>query len=321
MGAVTSYFGNDEWSRYTFGLKSLVDAENIRRHILLEFERAEALPPAQNTPHPITIVIVGGGPTGVEMAGAVAELTRSVLKKDFRRIHPEQTRVVLIEASPTLLGHFPASRQDNARASLEQLGVEVRVASPVKEITAGKVVLANETIDAQTIIWAAAVQAPPVTATLGVDLDRAGRIKVLADCSVPGYPEVFAIGDINSLIDARAKPVPGVSPGAQQEGQHVARLISQDIAGQTPRAPSQRAPFRYRDNGSMATIGRYKAVATIGPLKLTGLPAWQGWLLVHLVFLLGLRNKASVLLQWSYACLRNQRGARIILGTDDSTKP
>jgi NADH dehydrogenase len=318
LGAVTGYFGNDHWSKYTLGLKSLDEASQIRRQVLLAFEKAENSTSTEECRRLMTIVVIGGGPTGVEMAGALAELTQHVLKEDFRNINPEQTRVVLIEAAPKVLGNFPDPLPQRALESLQKIGVEVRVSSPVKDITEGTVVLANETILAENIIWAAGVRANPLTQKLGVELDRAGRIKVLPDCSLPGHPEVFAVGDITALTDIKGKVVPGVSPAAMQEGRHVAKLILNEIKGGLAVPPAEREPFKYFDKGSMATIGRSAAVAAVSGFKMTGLFAWLAWLFVHLIFLIGLRNKIAVLLQWSYSYIRYKRGARIITGLNNN---
>lgn len=313
LGAVTSYFGHEEWERHAHGLKSLDDASAIRRDVLLAFERAESCNDPQEQKKLMTSVVIGGGPTGVELAGAFAELTRHVLKRDFRRINPAEARVVLVEAAPKVLVGFPDPLPDKARRQLEKLGVEVRTSSPVKEIGPGYVRLENEALYAANIVWAAGVMAHPITRSLDVDLDRAGRIKIRPDCSLPGYPEAFAVGDIAWLVDARQRTVPGVSPAAMQMARHVARIIKTELMG-APCVPTQRPAFSYFDKGSMATIGRSAAVAVIGKIQLTGWFAWLAWLFVHLIFLVGLRNKLAVLLQWFYSYVRYKRGARIITG-------
>jgi NADH dehydrogenase len=300
-------------------LKSLDDAMAIRRRILLAFEKAENTShPAEND-HWMTIVVVGGGPTGVELAGAFAELTRTVLQKDFKRIDPSQARVVMIEAGPRVLAQFSPELSASAARQLKALGVEVRTATKVKSIGQGCVDLENgETIFAENIIWAAGVSASPLTQSLGVELDRAGRVKVNPDLSLPDHPEVFAIGDMALVLGEDGKPTPGVSPAAMQMARHVARLIESTLAlsGESPRPP-----FRYRDKGSMATIGRSAAVAKMGRFEFSGFPAWLAWLGVHLIFLIGFRNKLAVLLQWAYAYLTYKRGARIITGLADDAKP
>jgi NADH dehydrogenase len=318
LGGCTSYFGHPEWEQFAPGLKSLDDAMAIRSHILLAFEKAEnASDPAEHDRW-MTIVVVGGGPTGVELAGAFAELTRTVLQRDFKRIDPSHARVMMIEAGPRVLPQYSPELSASAERQLRALGVEVRTDTKVKSISQCRVDLENgETIFAENIIWAAGVSASPLTAKLGVELDRAGRVKVNADLSVPGYPEVFAIGDMALVLGADGKPVPGVSPAAMQMAKQVARLIERELM---PDKKPSRPPFQYRDKGSMATIGRSAAVAKMGRLEFSGFPAWLAWLGVHLIFLIGFRNKLAVLLQWAYAYFTYKRGARIIIGLPDETK-
>jgi NADH dehydrogenase len=312
LGGVTSYFGHPEWEPFAPGLKSLEDALRIRRNVLLAFERAEATSSEAERGRLMTIVIVGGGPTGVELAGACAELARRVLRKDFRRIDPGQARIILIEAAPVILSHLPPDLSASAQRQLERLGVQVRLSTRVKSIGQSAVELeGGEVIAAENILWAAGVSATPLTQRLGVELDRAGRVKVNPDCSLPGHPEVFAIGDMALLFDKKGKPVPGVSPAAMQMAKHVARIIEDELAAPAP-SHVARPAFNYWDKGTMATIGRSAAVAYAGPLKLTGFIAWLGWLFVHLIFLIGFRNKLAVLLQWTYAYFAYKRGARII---------
>src|SRR5437773_2212428 len=265
LGGVTGYFGRPEWEQFAPGLKSLDDALRIRRRLLLEFDKAEnETNPAERDPL-MTIVVVGGGPTGVELAGAFAELTRHVLRKDFRRIDPGKARVILIEAGPRLLSHLTPGLSAKAQRQLEKLGVEVRTGTQVKNISRGKVELENGLIDAENIIWAAGVSASPLTQKLGVELDRASRVKVKPDLSLPGHPEVFAIGDMALVLDEEGRPVPGVSPAAMQMAKHVARIIRDDLRAGP--APAGRPPFKYWDKGTMATIGRSAAVAKIGRLE------------------------------------------------------
>jgi NADH:ubiquinone reductase (H+-translocating) len=311
LGGVTTYFGHPEWEALAPGLKSLSDAVQIRRRILLAFEKAETeLDPAVQR-RLMTTVVVGGGPTGVELAGALVELCRHVLKQDFRRIDPENARVVLIEASPVVLSNFPQDLAEEATRTLCEMGVEVHTRCKVKNISPGCVELdTGETIEAENVLWAAGVGASPLTRKLGVELDRAGRVKVQPDCSVPGHPETFAIGDLASMQQADGTPVPGVSPAAIQMAQHVARIIKGELLGDA--IATDRPAFRYWDKGSMATIGRSAAVAQIGSLHLTGFIAWMVWLLVHLLFLIGMRNKVAVVLQWTYGYFAYKRGARII---------
>jgi NADH dehydrogenase len=312
-GGVTSYFGHPEWEQFAPGLKSLDDALQIRRQILCAFERAETEPDPAKREAAMTIVVVGGGPTGVELAGAFAELTRTVLHKDFDRIDPTRSRVILIEGSDHLLSPFPPELRASAKRQLEKLGVDVRLNKRVEALRDGEVVASGETIRADNIIWGAGVGGAPIAKQLGVELDRGGRIKVLPDCSLPGHPEVFALGDMVSLVDANGVAVPGVAQGAMQMGRHAAELIERELRGEKL-APGSRKAFAYRDKGSMATIGRSSAVALINNWKLSGFPAWIAWLAVHLLFLVGFRNRISVLMQWTYSYLTYKRGARIITG-------
>jgi NADH dehydrogenase len=312
LGGCTSYFGHPEWEEFAPGLKSLEDAICIRHDVLLAFERAEAETDPVARERLMTIVVVGGGPTGVELAGAFAELSRVVLKRDFRHIDPGKARVILIEASPAVLSHMPPDLATNATEQLRALGVQVRTSTKVRSITRGRVELdTGETIEAENVIWAAGVSANPLTKKLGVELDRAGRVKVNPDCSLPGHPDVFAIGDMALLLQDDGKPVPGVSPAAMQEAGHVARIIEDELAAPA-RGHAPRPAFRYWDKGTMATIGRSAAVAFVGPFHLAGFLAWVAWLFVHLVFLIGFRNRVAVLFQWAYSYFTYKRGARII---------
>jgi NADH:quinone reductase (non-electrogenic) len=313
LGGVTSYFGHDDWAPFAPGLKTLDDALKIRRKILLTYERAEAEPEEARRKEMTTIVVIGGGPTGVELAGAFAELTRTVLRKDFDHIDPTQARVLLVEGSPRVLNSFPPDLSASAQRQLERLGVEVRTNVRVTAIRDGELDVGGETIRAGNIIWGAGVAAHPLARTLGAEVDRAGRVKILPDLSVPGHPEVFALGDMTTLVDRKGVTVPGVSPAALQMGAHAARVIADELAHGV-RPPDQRAAYAYLDKGSMATIGRSKAVAMIGRLHFSGYPAWIAWLGVHLLFLIGFRNKISVLLQWTYSYFTYKRGARVITG-------
>lgn len=313
-GGVTNYFGHPEWEQFAPGLKSLDDALRIRRLVLNSLERAETEPDAAKREAAMTIVVIGGGPTGVELAGTFAELTRTVLHKDFDHIDPSKARVILIEGSDHILSPFPAELRESALKQLQALGVEVRLGRRVEAIREGEVVASGETIRADNIIWGAGVGGEPLARKLaGVELDRGGRIKVLPDCSVPGHPEVFAAGDIVSLVDAKGVPVPGVAQGAMQMGAHISALIERELRGERY-APVGRKAFAYHDKGTMATIGRSAAVALIKGAKLSGFPAWIAWLAVHLLFLVGFRNRISVLMQWTYSYFTYKRGARIITG-------
>jgi NADH dehydrogenase len=313
FGGITSYFGHPEWAGFAPGLKTLEDALLIRRNVLLAFERAETLRNPDEQGRLMTIVVVGGGPTGVELAGACAELAHRVLRRDFEHIDPRRARIILIEALPRILTQFPEDLSAKARRQLENLGVEVRTSCPVKNIGQGAITLANdEVIAAENILWGAGVMANPLTTALGVELDRAGRIKVNPDLSLPGHPEVFAVGDIASVIQKNGKPVPGVAPAAMQMARHVARTIREELDHVS--TSNRRQPFRYHDKGTLATIGRSAGIAQIGRIKLEGFLAWFAWLVVHLIFLIGFRNKIAVLVSWTYSYFTYRLGARIITG-------
>lgn len=316
LGGRTSYFGHDEWEQYAPGLKTLDDAMRLRRNLLLAYERAERTDDLQQREALMTTVVVGGGPTGVELAGTFAELAHTVLYRDFDRIDSRQARIILVEGSDRLLGGFPEDLSASAQRQLEHLGVEVHTGVRVTAIRAGEVDFDDQTVHAGNIVWAAGVGASPVTASLDAERDRAGRIEVAPDLSVPGHPHVFAIGDLASLTDRNGRVVPGVAQGAMQGGAFVARQIAADLESGGVRQPAEREAFAYTDKGEMATIGRSAAVAKIGRLKLHGWPAWMAWLGLHLFFLVGLRNRLSVLLQWTYAYFAYRRGARIIMGLD-----
>ncbi|MBX3745807.1 MAG: NAD(P)/FAD-dependent oxidoreductase [Verrucomicrobiae bacterium] len=313
LGGVTSYFGHPEWEQHAPGLKTLDDALRIRRDVLLALERAENESDPWRRTELMTLVVVGGGPTGVELAGAFAELTRTVLARDFRRMDPTRARVVLVEAGERVLAHLSPELSASAQRQLEALGVEVRTSTRVQDVREREVVLhGGESLRAANIIWAAGVAANPLSRVLGAETDRSGRIRVEPDLSLPGHQEVFAIGDIALVKDGQGGLVPGVSPAAMQMARHVAALLRNQLdagAGLSPDRPA----FRYWDKGTMATIGRSAAVAKVGSLELSGLPAWLAWLLVHLVFLIGFRNRLAVLLQWAYSYFTYKRGARIIV--------
>ncbi len=309
-GGRTTYFGHPEWEQFAPGLKSLEDAIRIRREVLLAFERAENESDAVERARLMTIVVVGGGPTGVELAGAFSELARQVLRKDFRHIDPATAQIFLIEASPRVLSNMDEDLQISATEQLEQLGVRIRANMKVANITRDGVELSNgETIRAANVIWAAGVGASPLGQKLAVELDRAGRVKVNPDLSVPGHPEVFVLGDMASLLQKNGKPVPGVSPAAMQMAKHAARIVAGEL---TSPGIAVRPGFDYFDKGTMATIGRSAAVAHTGPFKFSGYPAWLAWLFIHLIFLVGFRNQIAVLWQWLYGYLTYKRGSRII---------
>ncbi len=319
-GARTTYFGHPEWAEHAFGLKTVDDAVHIRRCILSAIERAEMTEDAAERARLMTVVVVGGGPTGVELAGAFAELFRHTLKDDFRNVDPTKGRIVLIESGPRLLNMFTPELADEAARQLQELGVEVKFNSTVKDIRHGTVVLPTETLLAETVVWGAGVEGSPVSATLGVPLARGGRIKVEPDLSLPGHPEIFAIGDIVSMVDVEGNPVPGVAPAAMQMGSHVAALVQRNI-NQGGRAGGVRDPFVYWDKGTMATIGRSRAVAMAMGLQLSGWPAWMAWLVIHLMFLSGLRNKVSVVLSWMYSWFTYNRSSRVIYGVETPLPP
>jgi NADH:ubiquinone reductase (H+-translocating) len=314
LGVKTGYFGKNEWEKHARGLKSLDDATAIRRDILYAFEKAEACDDPAERERLMTIAIIGGGPTGVELAGAFAELARHVLQRDFKNINTDEAKIYLIEAQDRLLTMYDPELSDYTRTTLEKMGVTVKTACPVKEIKPGEVVLDEETIQAANIIWAAGIEAPPLTRTLGVETDRAGRILVDTDLSIPGHPEVFVAGDLAHCIDQAGKPVPGLCPAAMQMGRHSAKVILDEIGGKKSKLYDVRPQFRYFDKGSMATIGRSHAVAESMGMKFDGFIAWLMWLFIHLLFLVGFRNRLAVLMQWFYAYVRYRRGARIITG-------
>jgi NADH dehydrogenase len=327
LGGVTSYFGHPEWAEHAPGLKSINDALRIRREILFAFEKAELCDDPVELKKLMTIVIVGGGPTGVELAGAVKELGRFVMRHDFRRIDPTKIRVILIEAADRILMHLPRDLSASALRQLEDIGVEVRLDTMVKDIKGETVIISSkakpevlETIGAASVVWAAGVGANPITRTLGVEIDRAGRIKVNPDLSIPGYPEAFAVGDIAFVLNKDGSPVPGVSPAAIQMGQFVARTIECELADPQLR-PDQRDPFSYWDKGTMATIGHSRAVAMIGPLKFSGFLAWLAWLGVHILFLVGFTNKLTVVIRWVWAFFTRRQGARVITANDGRGTP
>jgi NADH dehydrogenase len=317
LGGVTSYFGHPEWEAHAPGLKSLADALHVRRKILYAFERAETEPDPVKQQELMNIVVVGGGPTGVELAGAFAELSRTVLRRDFKHIDPAKAHILLIEGGPRVLAAFPPELSASAQRQLEHLGVEVRTGLKVEDIRAGEIIAGGKSIRAANIIWGAGVGGNPLAKKLGGELDRAGRIKVLPDLSLPGHPEVFAIGDMVLLVDKNGVTVPGVSPAAMQMGAHVAKIIETEQR-QGRVGVEQRPAFAYWDKGTMATIGRSAAVAHIGRLKFSGWPAWAAWLFVHLIFLVSFRSKLSVLMSWTYSYFTYKRGARVITGTGGS---
>ena len=307
-GAQHAYFGHGEWAAHAPGLKTIDDATYIRRRILLAFEKAETEPDANERARLLNFVIVGGGPTGVEMAGAIAELANRALAKDFRSIDPRCARVILVEAASRLLTPFDASLSQAAKESLEQLGVQVRLGAAVTALDAEGVSMGAERIEARTVIWAAGVMASSAGQWLGAETDRAGRVKVAPDLSVPGHPDIFVIGDTAALNDANGNPLPGVAPVAKQQGQYIANLLLARQQRQTV------APFRYRDFGSLATIGRKRAIVQMGRFKLNGFLAWILWSVAHIYFLIGFRNRLVVATNWLWNYMTFQRGTRLITG-------
>jgi NADH dehydrogenase len=309
-GASHAYFGHDEWVVLAPGLKTIEDALEIRRRVLLAFELAERHAATTGQQLPLTFVVVGGGPTGVELAGTLAEIARKSLAEDFRHIDPKKTRIVLIEAGSSVLSAYPPDLRESAKRQLERLGVEVRLNSAVSDVRLGEIHVGSEVMHASVVLWAAGVSASPLGRALGGPVDRAGRVLIEADLSLPGHPEVFVIGDLASLKHAEGTQLPGVAPVAMQQGTWVARQIAADLAG------NPRAPFRYVDKGSLATIGRAAAVAQFGKLHISGYLAWLAWLFVHIFFLIGFRNRILVMIQWAWSYFTYDRSARLITGAD-----
>src|SRR3954470_15140369 len=318
-GATHSYFGHEDWEVFAPGLKSIEDALEIRRRVLLAFELAERQAAAGETETPLNFVVIGGGPTGVELAGTLAEISRYALAHDFRSIDPARTHIMLIEGGPRVL---PAYAEDLSRSAQEQLrglGVQVRTSSVVTQVEAGAVHLGDTRLPATVVLWAAGVAASPLGKKLGTPVDRAGRVPVQTDLTLPGYPEVFVIGDLAAAKDEQGKMLPGVAPVAIQQGKYVAKVIGQEIersAGK-PLVPGAqpRTAFHYWDKGSLATIGRAAAVAQFGKIHISGFVAWLSWLFVHILFLIGFRNRLLVFIQWAWSYVTYERGARLITGS------
>jgi NADH dehydrogenase len=306
-GATHAYFGHDDWAAHAPGLKTIEDATVIRRRVLLAYEAAEREDDPSSRKAWLTFVIVGAGPTGVEMAGALVEISRHVLSRDFRRFDTRDARILLVEAGPRVLAAYPEDLSKKALDQLVRLGVEVKLSTAVTAIDGAGVCLGEERVNSHTVIWAAGVAASPLARTLGAPLDHAGRVIVEPDLSIPGHPEVFVVGDL-AAVEQDGKLVPGVAQGAMQGGHYAARRIIDGLKGRATK------PFRYFDKGMLATIGRASAVGVIGPLHLSGLPAWLTWLLVHILFLIGFRNRFSVLGEWGWIYFTYERGARLITG-------
>jgi NADH:ubiquinone reductase (H+-translocating) len=309
-GAAHAYFGHDDWQAAAPGLKSIEDATEIRRRVFLAFELAERQMVHGNGKMPLQFVVVGGGPTGVELAGTLAEISRHALTQQFRNVKPEQTRILLFEGGPRVLPAYSENLSRKAEEQLRHLGVEVYTSSMVTQVEAGAVWIGDRKIITPVVLWAAGVAASPCGRKLGAPTDRAGRVLVQEDMSIPGHPEVFVIGDLASLTDEHGQMLPGVAPVAMQQGRFVAQTIARDLE----RQPRRR--FHYVDKGSLATIGRAAAVAQIGRFELSGYVAWLAWIFIHIFFLIGFRNRIVVMINWAWAYLTYERGARLITGSD-----
>ncbi|WP_026853731.1 NAD(P)/FAD-dependent oxidoreductase [Geothrix fermentans] len=314
-GSRSSYFGHDAWRGVAPGLKTLEDALEIRRRFLLSFERAEQEEDPELRREWLTFVVVGGGPTGVELAGTLKEMARLTLPREFRRIRTDRARVILVEAGPAILANLGPGLSEKAVESLERIGVEVRLGQAITGIEDRSVQLGGERIPTRTVLWAAGVSAVPLGAGLGVPVDRLGRLVVEPDLSLPGHPEVFAVGDLAAFTHGAEGPLPGVAPVAIQQGAWAAANLLATLAGQP------RRPFRYRDRGSMATLGRGRAVARVGGLSFTGYPAWLTWLFIHLMLLVDFRSRVFVFFEWLWAYLTTQPRARLIIGRRGPTAP
>ena len=314
-GATHAYFGHEEWEPLAPGLKSIEDALEIRRRVLLAFELAEREAAEGHAANPLQFVVVGGGPTGVELAGTLAEIARHAMTNQFRKIKPEQSRIILIEGGSRVLPAYSDHLSRKAEDQLERLGVEVRTSQIVTGIEPGAVWVGDHKTPASVVLWAAGVAASPLGRKLGVPVDRAGRVLVQPDLSIPGHPEVFVIGDLAALADEKGKMLPGVAQVAIQEGKWAAQMIAGDLADRGHAVP--RRNFHYHDKGSLATIGRAAAVAQIAGFELSGYFAWLAWLFIHILFLIGFRNRMVVMINWAWAYLTYERGARLITGRDD----
>lgn len=314
-GATHAYFGHDDWEPFAPGLKTVEDAVEIRRRVLLAFEIAERQGLMGGHTGPLNFIIVGGGPTGVELAGALAEIARRVIASDFRSIDPRSARIILVEAGPRILSAFPQDLADSAVRQLRKLGVEVMVNSPVTDIGRDYIMIGDKKLPAAVVLWGAGVAASPLGQKLGVPLDKAGRVIVEPDLSIPGHPNIFVVGDQASMKREDGRPVPGVAPAAIQTGTFAAKTIVTDLKG------GKRRSFSYWDKGTLATIGRNSAVGDLGPIHLSGFLAWMAWLLIHIYFLIGFRNRLRVLADWTWQYLTFKRGTRLITGESDWIVP
>ena len=311
MGARTSYFGNDHWKKFAPGMKNLSDALKVRKNILVSFERAELETNPAKVAELLNYVVIGGGPTGVELSGAIAELSHQIIRNDFRFIDSSLSKITLIEGGSRLLPSFSEKSSEVARKELVKRGVDVRLNTRVTDIDEEGVHIGSEIIKSNNIIWAAGVAANPFSAKLGVELDKSGRVIVDKYCAIPSNPEIFCIGDMANFSEGLERPLPGVSPVAMQQGRYVADVIMNEIKGK------ERKAFQYFDKGSMATIGRMDAVAEMGKLRLSGFVGWLGWLVIHLFYQVGFKNKVSILITWIWSYISFQAGARLIQNEDD----
>ena len=306
VGASHSYFGNDPWEKFAPGLKTISDALKIREQVLISFERAERMDSLKEAAKYLNFVVIGGGPTGVEMAGAIAEIARKTMFKNFRNIHPEESKVYLVEATPYILPVYPQKLSLKAKEDLENLGVCVMVGKKVTNVSEAGVQIEDTLIPCRNVIWAAGNQASPLLKTLDVPLDRQGRVIVDSELNIPGHPEIFVIGDAAQAMGEDGKPLPGIAPTAIQQGRYVAKILKKLVP------KDKRPPFKYFDKGYMATIGKSKAVVVAGKLQFSGFIAWLAWCFIHIVYLVGFKNRLVVMMQWFFVFLTGQRGARLI---------
>lgn len=311
-GAHHAYFGNDAWEVYAPGLKTLADALKIRERVLISFEKAERLGDPEKIGRYMNFVIIGGGPTGVEMAGAIAEIAYKTMLKNFRKINPTEAQIYLIEAMPYILPMYSEKTSLRAKADLEKMGVKVYTGKKVLNVNERGVEIEGEFIESENVVWGAGNQASPLLKTLGIPLDRQGRAIVESDLSIPGHPNIFVLGDAACVLNKDGRPLPAIASPAIQEGQYLAKILKNEIPKE------RRAPFVYFDKGSMATIGKCKAVARVGKFEFAGFFAWLAWCFIHVVYLIGFRNRAGVLMEWLFRYFTYQRGARLIYGSLDS---